>query len=359
MTLTFIVGTGRCGSTLLSTILHTHPAISSLSEFFATVRLRAFPPRPINGLQFWQLLARPDPNLDGMVGSGLRVPEHLYPYGSGRFRPQTGVPAICHMTLPMLTDDPDALHDELAGEVRRWPRRPVAEHYRQLFAWMRDRFGRSVTVERSGLSLPLVGQLRATFPEARFVHMYRDGPDCALSMSRHAGFRMIMLAIEAARLAGAPPKEFNGEYIPLPPRQLRLLPPDFARMFMGQLDPDFIMGTDLSLPEFGRLWSSLIQQGVESLSHVPPRSRMSLRYETLLADPVPQLTMLAEFIGVEAEQSWLDEACRRLDLSRAGSATRLDPAVLADLRTACSPGEQALSAAAAPRLVPVSPSPGA
>jgi hypothetical protein len=31
----------------------------------------------------------------------------------------TDIPAICRMTLPMLTDDPDALYDEVPG----WPAR--------------------------------------------------------------------------------------------------------------------------------------------------------------------------------------------------------------------------------------------
>ena len=38
---------------------------------------------------------------------------------------------------------------------------------------------------RSGSSLPFVSVLRQLFPEARFVLQYRDGPDCAMSMSRH------------------------------------------------------------------------------------------------------------------------------------------------------------------------------
>ena len=47
----------------------------------------------------------------------MRAPEMLYPYGTGRFSPATGVPVICHTTLPMLTSDPDALYGRLEAEI--------------------------------------------------------------------------------------------------------------------------------------------------------------------------------------------------------------------------------------------------
>ena len=41
MQLTFVVGTGRCGSTLLSRLLREHPDVLSMSEFFSTLRIAA------------------------------------------------------------------------------------------------------------------------------------------------------------------------------------------------------------------------------------------------------------------------------------------------------------------------------
>src|SRR5437899_860494 len=78
---------------------------------------------------------------------------------------------------------------ELAAEVPRWPRRPAARQYQALFGHLAGRLGRPVVVERSAASLHLIGLLREQFPAARFVHLHRDGPDCALSMSHHPIFR--------------------------------------------------------------------------------------------------------------------------------------------------------------------------
>ncbi|MFE3993061.1 hypothetical protein ACFXPW_15470 [Streptomyces goshikiensis] len=41
----------------------------------------------------------------------------------------------------------------------------------------------------SAYSAHWVPRLRAAFPEARFVQLFRDGADRALAMSRHPGYR--------------------------------------------------------------------------------------------------------------------------------------------------------------------------
>ena len=97
--LTFVVGTGRCGSTLLSRILREHPAVLSMSEFFGILRLAGacgragFPVADMTGAELWDLLARPFPMLDAMVAAGLRTAEMIYPFGTGRFEPGQRCPA--------------------------------------------------------------------------------------------------------------------------------------------------------------------------------------------------------------------------------------------------------------------------
>ncbi|MFG2525972.1 hypothetical protein [Streptomyces sp. NPDC048527] len=114
-----------------------------------------------------------------MIRNGTPVPEHLYPHSPGRFTGATGVPALFLTTLPHLTPDPDALFDALRPVLTARPRGPVDGHYHALFAELSARRGSHAVVERSGFSLGFVPQLRQHFPEARFVHLYREGSDCA------------------------------------------------------------------------------------------------------------------------------------------------------------------------------------
>src|SRR5205814_5089302 len=134
LSLAFAAGTGRCGSTMLSLILNDHPEVLSLSEFFTILKDPADPDgflsHELDGAELWRRLSSPVPALDAMVRNGMRTPGLRYPYGEGRFSPDTGVPIICHGILPMLSPDPDALFDLLAAEVPGWPARPAASQYR-------------------------------------------------------------------------------------------------------------------------------------------------------------------------------------------------------------------------------------
>ena len=349
--LTVVAGTGRCGSTLLSRILHAHPDVLSMSEFFGIVRLAGasgrsgFPAADLDGAELWRLLASPFPMLDAMVTAGLRTPEMRYPFGRGRFEPASGVPLISHFTLPMISDDPDGLFGKLAAEVPSWPRRPAAAQYLALFGYLAGLLGRRVVVERSAASLTMIGRLREQFPAARFVHMHRDGPDCALSMSRHPVFRREILALGARRVTGLPAGATLQQVD-------AALPARFRGMICPPYDATKLMEHPIPVPVFARdQWSPQIRAGVAALSALPPGSWAQLRYEDLLRDPAATLTRLAAFVGVDAPPQWLDTARRTIDPTRMGiAAAHLTPADLAALRAACTSATQALRT-----LTPASP----
>lgn len=334
---TFVVGTGRAGSTALTRILHDHPEVLSLSELWFSIGPRGLPDEPVDGPRFWRLLSKPRPGLEAAIRSRAYAPEILYPRRPGRFRVDDGgIPAICLTPLPALTDDPDALFDELAAEVPGWPLRPVAEHWAALFDGFCARFGRAVVVERSGYSLRLVPALRRVFPAARFVHLFRDGPDCALSMSRHPGFRMITLLLEMCERVGVPTIES------LTPAHAARLPPDLAALLSDRYDPDLVLSRPLPLSRFGRLWSDTVIEGLAHLADVPAGRRHDLHYETLLADPVGRLTALARFVDAHADPDWLATSTALLDPTRRGGVDALAPADRATLADACRPGMRAL-----------------
>ena len=96
---TFVVGTGRCGSTMLSNMLREHPKVLSLSEFFANVcdgnrSTEGFSAEPMDGARFWSLLAAKPEMVSFGMRHGVPCDEWLYPVdsSSARFSRETGVP---------------------------------------------------------------------------------------------------------------------------------------------------------------------------------------------------------------------------------------------------------------------------
>jgi hypothetical protein len=347
MSVTFVVSTGRSGSTMLSKILHQHRDILSVSEFFVTLQRVPLgwelPLRDMDGAELWELLSGTDPVVDAMIAGGLKNDEMFYPYDTGRFTPAKGIPNICHNTLPILTDDPDTLFDQLATRVPTWPRRPAPTQYRAFFALLGELLGRRVIVERSGSSLALISELRAEFPDARFVHMYRDGVDCALSMVRHPMFRLAALQYLLALEAGLPTSASFAEIAAVIPEQA-------AGLIVPPFDAERFMAYDIPAAIFARTWSIMVAGGIEALTALGPQSWTQLSYEELLAHPAAELTRLADFLGVPAEPDWLRSASDLIDPLRTGAATRIDAELRAELRAACGPGDRALASVAAAAL---------
>lgn len=336
--LTFVIGTGRSGSTALSRILNTHPDVLSLNEYMASVGDAAFPEGQVSGAEFWEALFRPTPYFASMIRSGLLMPEFLYTRRPGKYAGQSpGIPALSLMVLPHLTDDPDGLLDEIRAAVVDWPDRPAAEHHEALFELLGTRLGRTAVVERSGYSTGWAPKLRAAFPYAKFVHLHRDGPDCALSMSRHPGYRVITLMREIRERTGV---ESFGD---LTAEQVRSLPPDLAPLLEESFDPTLVRDRSFPLSRFGGLWSELVIQGAQFLDALPSDQRMTLAYEDLIDSPRDELARLAAFAGIDPARPWLDNACAQLDGSRRGSAEKqLSAAELDELRISCAPGIRAL-----------------
>jgi hypothetical protein len=336
---TFVLGTGRCGSTLLSRILSRHPEVLSLSEFLEVV----FPSTSSNhlipdmdGEQVWQILSATDAFVISALRAGVPIPEIAYPLDSGRFSLATGIPKICLTVLPMLTDDPDALYDRLAAEVPRWPKRSPAEHCRALFDFLAHATSRRIVVERTAGSMPYAQLLHDAFPKARFVHMYRNGPDCALSMSRHSMFRYIELTRAAAIEAGLP--------WPWPLEEIMAsLPGQFAGILTPPIDLERYMAYPLPLTWFGEYWSDSTVAGIAALRELPGDSWTSVKYEDLLSEPEAELTRLAKFLSIPASPEWLAFAQRLIHQGSIGTAAaQLHPDALRDLQQACAPGTEAI-----------------
>jgi putative sulfotransferase len=303
---TFVVGTGRCGSTMLSNMLREHPKVLSLSEFFSFVSdgarvPEALSPEPMDGAQFWRIVTGCAQHITFAMQHGIASPEILYRYDdpSARFPPETGVPAILLTTLPHLTDDHDALFELLREEVNTWLDAMIGEHYRHLFAWLSAHFGKRLWVERSGGSYLVAEQLMRIFPEPRFVHMVRDGRDAALSNREHPGFRLAMIMISLQQCLGVDPLEDADR------THLDRVPAELLPFLPERFDVDAFRAHRFPLPFCGQLWAHQIGNGARALRMVPPERLLTLRYEDFFIDPTAQLNRLAAFLGDQfVDEAW-------------------------------------------------------
>jgi len=331
-----------------------NPQVLSLSEVW-----NLFPNRDINilsssitGDEFWRVIAEPSVAADGILTAGIPLEEYFYPYERARFDPATGVPSICRV-LAAISDDPDTLYDKLAGEVPSWPRRMVAGHCRVLFGELAAMLGRPVIVERTGATLHMIRVLRKRFPDARFIFLHRNGPDCALSMSRHPLFRISAMRMLADALSKRSLPEMLSEDM-LSEEVRAVNPEDLRRISFPPFDAERFTKFPIPLAFFAWMWASAMRDGESAIREVRRDEWMPLRYEQLLKDTRSELARVADFIGIPAERQWLDEACNLVDPRRAGSAAaRLDPGELAVLDDICAEGtltfdllesEQAVSA---------------
>lgn len=339
-----VLGTGRCGSTLVSEMIRDHPDALSVSELFSflsdfgTRIERALPGAPLSGAAFWSLLSTPQPRQTMLLRHGLQMAEVTYPWDRGRFRAASGLPPVLQATLPHLApDDPDRLFDDIGAAVATWPIGPIGDHYRRLFGWLQHRFAKRSWVERSGGSLRVAARLLRTFPEVRVLHIVRDGRATALSMSNHIGFRMALLCGLQTELLGADPYDCDdrSEEADLSDELAALLPEHFTRRAFDafELDPALC----------GHYWSGEIINGLAALSDVPPQRLLTVRYEDLLSEPEASVRRIGTFLGEGVCQAWVQRAASRVE-QRQSLWVDLSERARSELEAACAPGFAALGA---------------
>jgi putative sulfotransferase len=271
-----------------------------------------------------------------MVRNDVGIPEMLYrPGPTTGFSAETGIPALMQTTLPHLTPDAETLFSEVERFVAGLPPAPMADHYARLFAWLTARFGKRIWVERSGGSLRAVGRLVQTFPGARFIHIVRDGRDCARSMSRHYGFRMALTAMQLTEILGVDPYESADR------TYLSDVPDDLVPFLPEAFDAEAFRRWETPLPLCGHYWSGEIRAGVRELQSLPGDRVLTMRYEDFLCDPERSLSRLAFFLGPQfVDDGWVRAAAPKI--RAATKSQSLGAAEQRALDDACRPGFAAL-----------------
>ena len=326
-----VLSTGRCGSTMLSDILNTHPEVLSLSEFFASVGMKALVRKRLDGKAMWEIWRRHSLGLKVMLAGGRDRVQYPFDTPQAQFSPHD-IPSLLCTTLPHLTPDFESLYDELEPVMQARPKTALADQHRFLFDWLRERLGRRVWVERSGGSLLFGRILTRLFPKARVVHIYRDGRDTALSMSQHPAFRAGPALAQRLRRLGV--DMYGGD--PLRPFGA------FTLLILGLVNVKKLAQQAAGPEACGDMWSLMILSSQAYLSTLSSDQLFSLCYEDVLQSPHEKIRELIDFIDPSlADDAWLDEAAR-IPRPNPPKYLSLDPETQRRLTRACAPGLEAL-----------------
>ena len=332
----FVFSTGRCGSTMVSEMLNQHSGVLSMSEFFAQLGVAAFTRKKISGDEMWRMYSEHTPRMRIVTYEGLT--EVLYPFTdpAARFNAEN-LPPILAVTLPHLTDKYEELFDELGPAVRAMSDATPADHIRALCQWLGQRRGSRVWVERHGGSLILASRLLRYFPEARIVHMYRDGRETALSMAKHPPFKLALARARRARRIGLDAYRLLERF----ERRDRLTQA-IQKAQWRRTDLDAFMAEEATLPEAAELWSKMIETGHRVFGHFPPDRLLNLRFEDMQQNPAEEARRLIRFISPELDDdAWVAEVAK-IPRQTESKFAQLDSAQQAAITAACRPGLERL-----------------
>lgn len=172
-------------------------------------------------------------------------------------------------------------------------RTTVAAYHRGLLAEL----GAATNADRPGDKTPDYGfameRILGHFPDARFIHVVRDGRDVALSMSKVLSFRI---------LAGL----------------------ELTHWWAVALDRGYERGlpaaeAEIPIDRFLELWHRRVMRIRDEASRLPEDRVLEVTYESLLADPSGTLTRVDSFLGWNDAASWVHDAAalvRRDNLDR-------------------------------------------
>ncbi len=155
-----------------------------------------------------------------------------------------------------------------------------------------------------------VREIGALMPEARVIHMIRDGRDRAVSRMHHLWNR----ATDQGGVHELTPEELSKR------DRYRQDPEAFLRSGEG-------IFTAARLGETARSWAENVRAARSDGSKLPGERYMEVRYEDLLADPVEKARGVMRFLGVASEEEIATRCVEAVTFERLAnrSAGREDP----------------------------------
>jgi hypothetical protein len=239
----FVIGTGRCGSTLVHRVLAGHPHIGWISA--ADDRLRSFDPKGRLNRLMWSSALVPRPGL-------LRE----------RYQPDEAYRLLAERISPMLVAP---FRDLTAADATPW----LSTRFRRFFEERAAAQGAPVFVHKF-TGWPRAGLVHAILPEARFLHVVRDGRAVANSLLQMPWWHGY----------GGPSAWTFGP--------------------LAELDHEEWQRSGRSFAVLAGLeWKILIDAAAAARDAVPADQWMEVRYEELVTEPREWFLRILEFAGLD------------------------------------------------------------
>jgi hypothetical protein len=270
----FLIGMGRCGSTLLHEVLARHPDvgfISNLEDKLPGVRI----------LGRWNRAVY------------QRMPAQFTRKGRLRYAPSEGWHVLDRQISPILSTP---VRDLRADDATPW----LSKRFREFFQSRADAQGTAVFLHKF-TGWPRTGFVRQILPDAKFIHIVRDGRAVTNSVLQTSWWR----GWEGPQrsLFGPLPQAYEAEW--------------------EASGRSFVLLAGLE-------WKVLMDAFESAEREVDPGSWLTVRYEDAIADPRRWFGGMLEFLGLEWTPAFERGFRRhRFTSSRAQAfRTDLDPAAL-------------------------------
>jgi len=238
----FVLGTGRCGSTLVEEVLCRHPSVGFVSNLEDRFNL------PVGAGRWNGSLYR-------------RLPAAVTQKSRVRYAPSEAYRVLSREVSRLISSPP---RDLLASDVTPW----LGNRFRAFFT-ERAQAQSTDTFLHKFTGWPRSGFIRGVFPSARFIHVVRDGRAVANSWLQMPWW----LGYEG-------PDHW----------QWGPLPADLAAEWEGSGESFVVLA--------GLLWKMLIDAFDLARKEIPTSDWLEVRYEDVAANPRTAFAKMLEFCGL-------------------------------------------------------------
>ena len=169
--------------------------------------------------------------------------------------------------------------------TQQWSGDRATNFYRQVYGWLMrwQQDGNLRLAEKTPRNSFVIPFLTEAFPDAKFIHIIRDGRDVALSLTRKPWYNN--------ELNGSIMREPGGYLCGSTPR------------FWVEPERDREFATTDNIHRCIWLWRRYIEAATEGMNSLSPGQGFELRYEDLVTNPEREATRLLDFMGIDAEDS--------------------------------------------------------